>query len=638
MLKTYLVLGMYNHLPEGFPEAEAEAIYQSCYRPFLSVLNRFPEIQATLFFSGSLLKRLEARHPEYLMLLEEMTGRRQIELLGGGFHAPILPLVPNSDRLGQVEQLTTYLRKFFGKRPRGAWLSEFAWEPWLASTLQACGMDYTFLSEPQFAAAVGQETRFEPVVTEDQGRCITVFPATDLATLPGKPLSLEQGGETLAARGAGLGVLMMQGESIRSQWSRSGLESPDIYLERAFAWFRKNTLEIETTTPSRYLKTSRPYRRAYFPGSASRAFSTACLPSGNHEQAVQPPSLRSAVLRSAASSALYSRMHWVQLLIGQLRGDRSRKKTATEDLWRGQCGDAYWPAPSGGIVLPSVRQAAYRALMDAEQTTRSKASFKPGILRADTDFDGAKELVYQGTELNAFVHKRGGALVGMETVKSKRNVLDLYCPEPDGDRAHRHAFLDRTYLSAPGTSWAREPWKADAGTFSRHAFEELQSLANSSSLTLYREDVVGTSQARRMLGLKKTYSFHKKTARASYELSNKSDARFSFWLGVEFNVAVLPDELSALTLDGTKVDAALAHAQKGAALGEAQGFAYRCEDEARSVAVHASKKANALAAGVSAELADGVQVAQGSCLLLWWKIDLEPDGLWSMDINVSCGE
>jgi len=60
MLKTHLVLGTYNHLPEGLEEGAFETIYQSCYRPFLSALNRFPEIQASLYYSGSLLKRFEA--------------------------------------------------------------------------------------------------------------------------------------------------------------------------------------------------------------------------------------------------------------------------------------------------------------------------------------------------------------------------------------------------------------------------------------------------------------------------------------------------------------------------------------------------------------------------------------------------
>ena len=268
MQKTHLIIGAYNHLPEGLSESEFEGVYQSCYRPFLSVLNRFPEIQATLFFSGSLLKRFEFRHPEYLMLLEEMTARRQVELLGGGFYAPIMPLIPSADRLGQIELLTTYLRKTFGKRPRGCWLSEFAWEPWLSSTLQTCGMDYTFLSAEQFLESIpGSREELLPIITEDQGRCTTILPVHDCSTSFETPLGFVDSLNEL--KPGNMHILMLPGESIRLLWESSGLESPDVYMERTFAWLRKSALEYETTTPSRYLKTNRQWTKAYFPGTAS---------------------------------------------------------------------------------------------------------------------------------------------------------------------------------------------------------------------------------------------------------------------------------------------------------------------------------------------------------------------------------
>jgi hypothetical protein len=65
----------------------------------------------------------------------------------------MLPLIPLADRLGQIEALTTYLRKHFGKRPRGCWLPGLIWEQNLAGSLQTSGMDYTFLESNQFSLA-----------------------------------------------------------------------------------------------------------------------------------------------------------------------------------------------------------------------------------------------------------------------------------------------------------------------------------------------------------------------------------------------------------------------------------------------------------------------------------------------------
>ena len=175
MRKTHLVLGTYNHLPEGTEETVLEETYQTCYRPFLSVLYRFPDIYTSIHYSGTLFRWLESRHPEFLMLLEEMVLRKQVELLGGGFFSPLLHLLPNSDRVGQIECLTTYIRKNFGRRPRGCWIPEYAWEPSLASSLQTSGMDFAFLPVSHFrAAGFGDEGFFAPVLTEDQGSRVQI--------------------------------------------------------------------------------------------------------------------------------------------------------------------------------------------------------------------------------------------------------------------------------------------------------------------------------------------------------------------------------------------------------------------------------------------------------------------------------
>ena len=629
MLKTHLILGTYNHLPEGLDDTTFEKTYQSCYRPFLSTLNRFPEIQASLYYSGSLLKRFEARHPEYLMLLEEMSARRQIELLGGGFYAPILPLIPNSDRLGQIEMMTTYLRKSFGKRPRGCWLSEYAWEPWLASTLQASGMDYTFLSDGQFRDALGRGDRDPvPVVTEDQGRCLTILPVWDCYKSFGSPLGFVEAAEA-AGRGP-LTVLMLAGERLSSLWERSGLESPDLYMERAFAWFRKNSLEAETTTPTRYLKTKRVTTKLYFPGSATERFMAASAQEGSRPQC---GSLRRSIIRYASSAALYSRMYYVHLLIGQLRGDKSRKKTAIEDLWKGQCGDAYWLAPSGGVDSPAIREASYRSLIDAELTTRQKGAFVPGIVKADIDFDGAKEYIYQGTDLNAYVHPKGAVLVELDVLKARRNLCDLFVPEAEGDLARKSCFVDRLYVREPDADRVVAPWTDDIGPFSTHWYDEGVADGDKPLLSFSKDGVIGLGGAKRSITVSKRYSFNKKVVRVAYSVQNRSDVEASFWLGVELNTSLGSDSVEGLEVGGTEpvqVDPASIGPERGTALGIATKMTIRMAGAIKSVSVSTS-----VPAAISASL---VGAAQGVATLLTWPVSLAADETWRSEILLSIHE
>ena len=631
MLKTHLILGTYNHLPEGLSESEFEKTYQSCYRPFLSTLNRFPEIQASLYYSGALLKRFEARHPEYLMLLEEMSARRQIELLGGGFYAPIFPLIPNSDRVGQIEMMTTYLRKNFGKRPRGCWLSEYAWEPWLASTLQACGMDYTFLSDRQFKDAIGRDDgELGPVLTEDQGRCLTVLPVTDCSTSFASPKGFVEAAEAVLP--SPLTVLMLAGERLRDLWETSGLESPDLYMERTLAWFRKNSLESETTTPSRYLKSKRVTSKLYFQGSATERFLKASTAEGaNHVGG----SLRRSIIRYAASASLYSRMYYVHLLIGQLRGDKSRKKSAVEDLWKGQCGDAYWLAPGGGLADPAIREAAYRSLIDAELTTRQKDAFTPGIVKADIDFDGAKEYIYQGPDLNAYVHLKGAVLSELDMLKARRNLCDLFVDDVEGDRDRKSCFVDRLYAEEPGLDRVMSPWTGDIGPFSRHLYDETLVDGEKPTLSFFKDGVVGLGGSKRSIAITKRYSFAKKVVRVAYGIQNRSDAKATFWMGVECNIALGSDTLEGIDIVGTEtvpIEASALSSDSAYSIGIAPKVSFRCSGTIKSVSIASSVHASMYCSFV------GKDRRQGLALLLIWPILLEADETWKTDILLSVHE
>jgi alpha-amylase/alpha-mannosidase (GH57 family) len=177
MKSINLIFGIHNHKPIGCSHEEFEATYQNVYKPFLSILNEYPEIPVTLYFSGIILEWLEKNHPEYFVLLREMLKNKQLELIGGGYFDPILSMIPSSDKLGQIELLTTYIRANFGNRPRGIWLTEQEWEPALAQIMNNCGMEYLFLDNIIFkAAGLNNDGLYYSYITEEQGKMIKVFP------------------------------------------------------------------------------------------------------------------------------------------------------------------------------------------------------------------------------------------------------------------------------------------------------------------------------------------------------------------------------------------------------------------------------------------------------------------------------
>ncbi|MCK5735563.1 MAG: 4-alpha-glucanotransferase, partial [Spirochaetaceae bacterium] len=103
MSKVKLIFGTSNSVPSGETELLFEDVYQKAFKPFLTSIYNHPEINSTLFYAGPLLEWLERKHPEFHTVLAEMMSRKSIEILGGGFWDPMLPLVPAPDRVGQIE-------------------------------------------------------------------------------------------------------------------------------------------------------------------------------------------------------------------------------------------------------------------------------------------------------------------------------------------------------------------------------------------------------------------------------------------------------------------------------------------------------------------------------------------------------
>ncbi|MGZ5556276.1 MAG: glycoside hydrolase family 38 N-terminal domain-containing protein, partial [Candidatus Aminicenantales bacterium] len=144
------LFAVHNHQPVGnFPEI-FKAAFNDCYRPLLEALAGHPGFRFALHFSGPLWEYMEKTERGCWDLVHELSVRGQVELLGGGFYEPVLSIIPEEDRLGQIRMMNDFLAENFGQRPRGLWLTERVWEPDLPRTLAAAGIEFTLLDEEHF--------------------------------------------------------------------------------------------------------------------------------------------------------------------------------------------------------------------------------------------------------------------------------------------------------------------------------------------------------------------------------------------------------------------------------------------------------------------------------------------------------
>ena len=109
-----LVLAFHNHQPIGNFDWVIEDAYQRAYRPLLDLLERYPTIRFAQHYTGILLDWFDRNHPDVLDVIGKGVIEGRIELISGGYYEPILAMLPERDRIAQIEKLNRRIAGEFG--------------------------------------------------------------------------------------------------------------------------------------------------------------------------------------------------------------------------------------------------------------------------------------------------------------------------------------------------------------------------------------------------------------------------------------------------------------------------------------------------------------------------------------------
>jgi alpha-amylase len=668
MKSIHLVFGTYNDHPVGSDGERFEKNYQQALKPFLSILNRFPKFPAVLFYSGILLEWIEKNHPEFIMLLTEMVKRKQVELLTGGFYEPVLPMIPNSDKVGQIEMLTTYLRTRFGKRPRGSWLTERIWDPSLASTLRTSGIDYTFLVDRHFQhAGLEEEELYYTYVTEDQGKTISIFPLSDTLGdyIPGSPPEEVLAFMTSHADSAEDRIisLIVDGGNLASRDSRTRSSSKS-WLEAFLNLIDDRSDIVVPISPEQYLKQIAPRRKIYFPttrysemtrwlsnprgkGKATDIMKRTKT-SSDLRQCYSAGLFRHFLTRYPESNLMYAKMMYVHLLVNGIRGDKYRKKTAREELWRGQYHGAYWHGRGGGIYLNALRKSIYRSFIEVEDLTRLPGVFTPSIISFDFDMDGQNEHLYQSKELNAYIHSNGASIFELDYIPKRWNYQDTLARRPElyhgaeagaYDWYMRKAFVDHFFSEGDSIESFNTMSYKELGDFVLGSYELMTTNRDHFEIDLYRNGYHSSRSRSNAIRIDKKYSFKKATVSVDYTITNSSNHTLSLRFGSEVNLAFASDASKDLKL--FKFDSSGKRTSMTNGMTSHNSVSrVMCQDQLNKTNIDLSSE-HAFALWSlpveTAVLSNGTKkrVYQSTCLVPQWKFELRPNEHWNSTLSLS---
>ena len=513
-------------------------IYEKSLKQYLTKLYNKKSARLYLYFSGRLLTWIEKKHPEYITVLEELVLRRQIEILNGPFYEPMLPVIPVSDRLGQLEKMTTYLRKLFKKRFRGCWLPGFVWEPALASNLCGAGINYTFLEVEQFEKS-GIRSIYEPVLTDDQGKEVVVFPLHRVLS--------ESAIKAPAPNIIGT-LKKISNESHEDRLVNIVLPGEFLAEEKRMAWLDQfldlvedNREWIDWELPNQYMKNNEgSWNRVYFNSSSygdlKRYFhnKTEFLPDVNPPGENDP--YRAILRTNQQQSFYYGRINYVTLLINSIRGDKARKKSSRENLWKAQNLYCFW---SGDTALKTKR-AGFISLIDAEKTTREKGIFNSSIIEIDYDLDGQREFVFQGLIYNGCVHLGGGTMFELDYLPTCWN----YCFNKAGRKSFIDCFLPEGFNE--DNYFERRATLNGAGA---HPYRMKDASRDEKQIILKGEmDVTDRNNDLCAIRMTKKYLFKRNWFVVSYLIENITEQRREFQFGTELNLSISDSEKDNMDL------------------------------------------------------------------------------------------
>lgn len=427
-----LLLGVHAHQPVGNFECVLDDAHVRCYGPFIRVLHQYPAFKFAIHISGWLLEYMLKHYPEDMALLKEMVEREQAELFGAGFTEPVLAAIPSQDRVGQITQLSSYLKKEFGETPHGAWLTERVWESTVVPALSDAGISYVTVDDYHFmCTGKDRDALGGYYSTEEDGRQIDLFPISEALRyrLPFSPADeVVAYLESLADDTKNAAAIYFDDIEKFGIWP----ETYEWVYERG--WLRsfiEGVLNSDIIKPMRYSDyhaMAKTRGVVYLPTTSYIEMNEWTLPvpaahhyddlvqqeKYNNRYEVTKPYVRGGIWRNFFMR--YPESNWMHKRMLQL-SERyhalpANKQSAEmlEMLYACQANDAYWHGLFGGLYLPHLRRAIFNAMIRLESLLDAVTE-RPAKALIDLDMDGFDEAFLQNGQLQAVARLDGTASI-----------------------------------------------------------------------------------------------------------------------------------------------------------------------------------------------------------------------------------
>jgi alpha-amylase len=366
-------------------------------------------------------------------------------------------------------------------------------------------------------------------------------------------------------------------------------------------------------------------------------------------------------------------------------GDEKRRTISKDQdpllyLHRAQCNDAYWHGVFGGLYLPHLRHAIYENLIKAETIfDQKKHREKEWIESEQLDFngDGDEEVIFKNPASVFVFSSRGGCLLEMDDRTKAFNILGTLTRRQEGyhgklleaksepsqkeiktiheiydskeenlnrylhfDSYRRASFLDHFFTEPMDFESFRRGRSQEEGNFIKGLYEiEVRRKRKHEEVLFSRKDHVRKDGRGDPIKIEKLFSLPSDQAmvKAEYRMINLSGENTRINFGVEFNINLLagdaPDRyyvISGHPLEDRKL----------ASLGELKDVleVHLIDEWIGFEIILKTDRTGDLwrfpVETISLSESGFERIFQGSCLLFYWPLDLEPEKPFKVNIEL----
>ena len=456
MKQIYLGLALHNHQPVGNFPWVFDQVYHDAYLPMVECLERHTSIRLSLHYSGSLLDWLQSNQPELVRRIEVLVKQGQVEILTGGYYEPILPAIPDSDKLGQIAKLTAAVQDSFGFSPRGLWLAERVWEPQLTRVLAQANVQWTVVDDTHFKlVGLGDDDLLGYYITEEQGSTLRVFGTSQRLRylIPWHEVKevIDFLHDQATKDGTRIAVMGDDGEKFGSWPGTHKRCWQDGWIETFFTALEENSSWLNTVPLGEYVKSFPALGRIYLPCAAYEEMLGWALPTprsyelanirreleekGRQDivQYMHGGFWRHFLVKYPEINTMHKKMLRVHKKVYHAR-QMSQADCGLDELWHGQCNCPYWHGVFGGIYMTDIRAKTYSHLIQAENKADAvlRGSTWLDYEEVDFDCDGREEMLVDGEALTLYLDPaRGGSIFEWDLRRYNYNLASVLTRQPE---------------------------------------------------------------------------------------------------------------------------------------------------------------------------------------------------------------